>query len=190
MQGSPRQPMTAKRKIRLALLGCVVMPTAALLAAVAVYDIRVFLPHRQQFSEILASASAGDLAPNPAFTRATQSVDGNDAATLMVARRLLTNAYPDRPPVAWHLDVALWRLLVDLHLPSAQIEALYRILAVQGGCNGLAMQMFGSPLSELDDEQHMRVAVVIRSPGRYLHRPELVDEHLRRLRDNAGARCL
>ncbi|MEE1924114.1 hypothetical protein V0R50_20190 [Pseudomonas sp. 148P] len=188
MQGSPRQPMTAKRKIGLALLGCLVMPAAALLAAVAVYDIRVFLPHRQQFNEILASASAGDLAPNPAFIRTTQSVDGNDAITLMVTRRLLTNAYPDRPPVSWYLDLALWRLLVDLHLASGEIEVLYRVLAVPGGCNGLSMQMFGSPLSQLDDEQLMRVAVVIRSPNRYLHRPELVDEHLRRLRDNAGFR--
>jgi len=188
MQGSRRQPTSAGRKLGLALLGALLIPTVALLAALAAYDIALFLPHRQPFKEIVAKASAGDVLANPAFTRATQSVDGEDAVTLMVARRLLASTYPDRPPLAWQLELVLWRLLVAVHLSSTEIEALYRILAVPGGCNSLSMQMFGIPLGELDDEQLMKVAVVIRSPRRYMHRPDLINEQLRKLRDTAGSR--
>lgn len=175
----------AKRIIKLALLWTLVVPTVALFASIAAYDVAKFLPHRQQFDDIIAHASPEDVLPNDVFMRVTRVVDGEGATTRTVARALLTSSYPDRVPTSWHLDYALWNLLVALHLPSEQIEALYRISAVPGGCNSLSLNMFGTPLSELNQEQLMSVAVVIRSPKRYLGRPDLIDE----LSRSCGRRC-
>lgn len=174
---TPRKPRATSR-IRRALSVFLVMPVAVLVAAMAVYDVTVFLPHRQQINEIIDNASTADRTPTRAFMSATQAVDGADAIPLRVAHRLLIRAYPQRPPLLWHLDFALWKFLVALHVPAAQVEALYCILVVEGGCNQLATQLVGKPLSALSDEELIRMAVVIRSPQRYMDRPDRVSEYI------------
>ncbi len=87
----------------------------------------------------------------------------------------------------WHINNALWVLLLPLHYNEQQIFGLWCSLVPNGygcGLNEVAVMRYGKNLNALDLEQLATLIVLARSPVRFANRPDLLNEDAQRLIHN------
>ena len=84
----------------------------------------------------------------------------------------------------WHINNALWVLLLPLHYNEQQIFGLWCSLVPNGhgcGLNEVAVIRYGKNLDALDLEQLATLIVLARSPVHFANRPDLLNEDAQRL---------
>ncbi len=152
---------------------------AVLLAilSLAVYDLRVFQPHRAEIAAIVSLAQPSEKQPPPALIDLLETEYRGDFSAI-VSRTLLFDL---RTPESTYrnLDSAisslLWRQLVRIHLSHDEQRTILCSRIFLGrrayGFSAGAREWFGKPLDALDESELASLVVVQRWPS-YFARPE------------------
>lgn len=164
-----------RKKIRMIVVGIMGVMVGMLLA-ILIYNVFIFQQYYPDIQSYIQSAHPLEKSPPQALMNAALLVEGKNGIRNMISRKLLFQfGRNTQRMLTWHVEYALWSLLVGLYVPDNEEMTLWcSFLPYKHGMgiNNSANFYYGRNIDQLRIEELMTLIVRSKAPFYFTQYPD------------------